>query len=263
MPWYHSVAVKSFLVAFVATHIPLLGLIAWIALSPGSLTPLTIFVVALLYTLAATALVITVLWRLFRPLRLAADGLHLFMTRGASFQSALESSDEIGRLVRVLVSSLAHLSRSRTPMLLSSAQAVSNASAHAGTPSPARGQWLALLEIDQWARLDGSEALQEMLRVHQALGMALEGIKRSGELVIPWGRGRFLMVCSASPSSSQVEERLEPVCKQVLAGGDQTYTATAVLDIQSSGNNSRAATLQRLEHKLFAARMRGLVAAVA
>jgi len=28
MPWYHSVAVKSYLVAFVATHIPLLGLIA-------------------------------------------------------------------------------------------------------------------------------------------------------------------------------------------------------------------------------------------
>ena len=53
----------------------------------------------------------SVLWRLFRPLRLAADGLLGFMLRGESVHVHAAAQDEVGRLVRVLVKSLAHLER--------------------------------------------------------------------------------------------------------------------------------------------------------
>jgi hypothetical protein len=94
--WHRSVAVKSFGIAFVATHIPLLALVAAVTLAPGVLPPLGVLAIALVATLAATVLVITVLWRLFRPLRQAADGLHAYMTRGTPWRGDTDSGTTSG-----------------------------------------------------------------------------------------------------------------------------------------------------------------------
>jgi hypothetical protein len=257
LPWYRSVAVKSCLIAFVATHIPLLALIVMIVLFPQALSPWGVFGVALVFTLLATLLVITVLWRMFRPLRDAADGLQRFMTEGRMFAPAAGSGDEVGRMVQVLVRSLAHLERARTPLLNAGAQAVLQQQAQTGQ---ARG-WMVLLEVDQWEELDRHAEVEEMLEVQRAMARALVEAVGADEIILPWGRGRFLAVLKGSGTS--VFERIERLCLGLpVARAERLYTATAAVEPKESGTRSWAAGLQRLEQKMFALRTSGRQAQV-
>ena len=259
MRWYNSIAVKCCLVAFVATHIPLLGLIAVVVLRPDWLAPWSVLIAALVFTLAATALVVGVLWRMFSPLRQAADGLRGFMTHGALPRASAGSSDEVGRLVGILVRSLAHLERSRSPLLHGSAFTLSQALSDADEPRTRRdGRWLALLEVDQWDVLERSGDVGEMARVHAEVGNSLDALMGPDEALLPWGRGRFLMVLAGS--GADAHERLGPVCSRLPLEGE-AYTATAAVEPQDVTSSVWAAALQRLEHKLFSLRLEGRQAA--
>jgi len=261
MRWYDSVAVKSSLVAFVATHIPLLGLIALILFWPGLLSPWGVFVVALILTLVATAFVVTVLWRMFRPLRQAADGLKGFMTSGTLFRGPVSGSDEIGRLVGVLVRSLAHLDRSRGALLHSSSITLGEALSERGWAGADGRQWLVLVEADRQGILDGRMTLEGMLELHNAVERALDKLLQAGELAVPWGRGRFL--CLLGGSNADVVERMDVFCRHIDIDGHDSVTATAAIEPEGVDAQARAASLQRLEHKLFGLRSQGQAAAVA
>lgn len=260
LPWYRSVAVKSCLIAFVATHIPLLGLIALIVAFPEWLSPWGVFGVALVFTLLATAFVIGVLWHMFRPLREAADGLRGFMTDGRLFASSAGGGDEVGRMVQVLVRSLAHLERARAPLLDAGAFAV--ARQHPGEGAIVERGWMVLLEVDQWQSLDREGRVDELLAVQKGLAAALEQTVRPDEVLILWGRGRYLAILAGS--GSQVAGRLEAICAQLpVQRTSQLYTASAAIEPKETGPRSWAAGLQRLEHKLFSMRLSGLHAQVA
>jgi membrane protein implicated in regulation of membrane protease activity len=117
MRWYQSIAVKSFMVAFVATHVPLLSLIALVVMAPEWLTPLGVLAAAMGATLLAAVLVALMLRRFFAPLRLAADSLKEYTRRGLVPRLQSGWQDEIGRLFNVMVHALAHLDRSRASLL--------------------------------------------------------------------------------------------------------------------------------------------------
>lgn len=258
LPWYRSVAVKSCLIAFVATHIPLLGLIALIVLFPESLSPWGVFLVALVFTLLATAFVIGVLWKMFRPLREAADGLQGFMTEGRLYAPSAGSGDEVGRMVQVLVRSLAHLERGRAPLLDAGAYAMSQQQPQGAD----RRGWMVLLEVDQWQALDREGRIDELVQVQKGMAQALEGALGPDEMLLPWGRGRVLAVLSGQ--GADVFERLERLCAQLpIPRTSRLYTATAAVEPREAGPRSWAAGLQRLENKLFALRLRGSQAQVA
>ncbi|AEG94745.1 hypothetical protein [Ramlibacter tataouinensis] len=250
--WYDSVAVKSFVMAFLSTHIPLLGLIALIVLFPDALTPWGVFTAALALTLVATVLVLASLWRLFEPLRRAADGLQRFMTEGRLFEASGAGQDEVGRLLRVLVRALAHLDRSRAPLLDAGAFALSRQQGVEGAMGP--GGWMALLEIDQWQELDRHAHVDELVAVQRGLTQALEAAVGPGESLMSWGRGRALLMLAGS--GAEVKARLERLCSQLrLPVADRVYTASAVIEQRAGTPRSWPAGLQRLEYKLFSLRM--------
>lgn len=260
LPWYRSVAVKSCLIAFVATHIPLLGLIALIVAFPQWLSPWGVFWAALAFTLLATVFVIGVLWKMFRPLREAADGLRGFMTEGRLALPSAASGDEVGRMVQVLVRSLAHLERSRTPLLDAGAFAV--ARQHSDQGAVADRGWMVLLEVDQWQALDREAGVDELLAVQKGMAAALQQALAEDELLLPWGRGRFLAILAGS--GTQVHERLERLCGQLpVPRTTRLYTASAAVEPKETGARSWAAGLQRLEQKLFSMRLSGMHAQVA
>lgn len=260
MQWYRSVAVKGFAIAFVATHIPLLALVALVTLRPEWLTPWGVLGAALAATLLATGVVIGVLWRLFRPLRLAADGLFAFMTRGTPVRLSVGSQDEIGRLVELLVRSLAHVDRSRAPLLRSGGAALDRRNQAAPGQTPSRV--VALLEVDQWRALDESADLARMVDVQAALQRRAQEALRPGELLLPWGRGRLLAVLEGSPA--QACERVEPVCQRFfIASGPTPFTCSAVVEARpTAGSAGWASALQRLEQRLFTQRLAGGESAV-
>jgi len=257
--WSRSVAVKSFAIAFVATHVPLLALIALVVLRPDWLSPVSVLLAALGATLLAAILVIAALWRLFRPLRLAADGLRSFMTRGQPLRLSAGAQDEVGRLVQVLVLALAHLDRQRAPLLQAGALVLQRKSM-VFEPDGA-GQSLVLVEIDQWQALDQSANILRMQDVQIAMNRMLATVVHKGEAVLPWGRGRFLLALDVP--TTDAFDRLE-----VVSGGFQVgdlperFTCSAAVEPRSPDTGVWAATLQRLEHKLFTLRLEGRAAAV-
>jgi len=261
MRWYHSVAVKSSLAAFVATHIPLLGLIALILFWPGLLSPWGVFVVALVLTLLATTFVVATLWRMFHPLRRAADGLRDFMSSGAMFRGPATGSDEVGRMVEVLVRSLAHIDRSRGALLHSSSLTLEQVAAERGVQADSDiHRWLVLIELDRPATLDGTEDIASMLKVHEAMDTAVSRLLHAGEISLPWGRGRFLAMLNGS--NADTVERLDVFCRNIPIDEANGYSATVAVEPEHQDPHSRAASLQRLEHKLFAMRSQGMQATV-
>jgi hypothetical protein len=260
--WYRSVAVKCCLVAFVATHIPLLGLIAFVVLLPELLSPLGVLFAALIFTLLATAVVLSLLWRMFRPLRAAADGLQGFMAHGRPFSSDVGSSDEIGRLVQVLVRALGHLDRGRAPLFHAGAFMMSEKTEHAAPSGDSDKRWMALLEIDQWETLDGAGNVEEMLEIQSAVGQSLRSVLQPGEVMMPWGRGRFLAVLAAS--GADAFDRLQGLCSNLpRSASGARYTMTVALEPKQKRPARWPSALQRLDHKLFAMRMEGRTAQVA
>lgn len=257
--WHQSIAVKSFAIAFLVTHIPLLALVLLVALRPGWLGPGGVLGVALVATLLATALALMLLWRLFRPLRLAADGLRRFMTDGHVPRLGQGSTDEMGRLLHVLVLALAHLDRGRTPLLNAGALALERRTG--GPDGDGSPHSLVLFEVDQWQALDESADVERMQQVQAIMHRHLSTALRYGELLLPWGRGRFLTVLNSS--SADAFERVEALCVP-FAGPvpGEMLTCSAVLEPRGRNPGTGPPTLQRLEYKLFALRLRGASAEV-
>ena len=264
--WHHSVAVKSFGIAFVATHIPLLALVAAITLAPGMLPPLGVLAITLVATLTATVLVIVVLWRLFRPLREAADGLYGFMARGVPWRGDARAGglggagDEGTRLIQVLVHALAHIDRARSPLLHAGASVLQGRTGLAGIADGEPVRTLGLIEIDQWQMLDESTTLDQMMEVQSAMARLLNHQIHAGEVMLPWGRGRYLVILNESPSA--MEGRLWPLVRGFRIGSSATHFTCSVAMEPHGAARSWPASLQRLDHKLFALRSEGRTACV-
>ncbi len=258
--WRQSLAVKSFAVAFLATHVPLLALLGVVVLKPGWLSPAGVLGVALGATVLAAALVIGGLWRLLRPLRHAADGLRDFMLHGQPLRLDTSSGTEVGRLVQVLVLALAHLDRGRAPLLHAGALALER---KAGPAQAELGlQYLVLVEVDQWMALDAGARLERMQEVQAAMNRLLGGELRHGEIMLPWGRGRFLLVLQGP--GADVMERLQPLCNGFRAGaGPERFTCSAAVELRAANSGSWPAALQRLDYRLFAIRLEDRKACVA
>ncbi|MET0310462.1 MAG: hypothetical protein ABW051_00280 [Burkholderiaceae bacterium] len=256
VPWYRSIAVKSFAIAFIATHLPLVVLGVMIAMHPEAFTPAGVLLAALAATLCATVLVIFVLWRLFRPLRTAADGLRDFMVHGQPLRMTPGSADEVGRLVRMLVLSLAHLDRGRAALLQAGAHALeAQVDAHPGATSLDL-DWMALIEIDQWQQLDERADLVRMQEVQQHMSRLVHGVLLRGETLLHWGRGRFLVVLGSS--GADCYERMEKLKEGFRVGSSpQLFTCSIALEGRTRDSTGWTSALQRLEYKLFSMRMEG------
>lgn len=118
------------------------------------------------------------------------------------------------------------------------------------------------MEIDQWQVLDREGRVEDLAQVQKVLGDTLQAALQPGEVLLPWGRGRFLAILSGA--GADVFDRMERVCGSLpIARADGAYTASAVVEPKKSGARSWAAGLQSLENKLFALRLRGMQAQVA
>ena len=150
MKLHQTLAAKVFVISFVTTHIPLLTLLGVIAIYPNAISPLVVFVFALGATLVATCVLILGLHRLFRPLRKAADDLGTYLATGQPLRYTANGTDEMSQLLRLLVSSLGHLERSRSNLLERSAMGLHHAIADNAASDAPSLRCLALVDVDQW-----------------------------------------------------------------------------------------------------------------
>jgi len=252
MKWRQSLAVKSFVVAFLATHVPLLALIALVTLRPDWLTPWGVFGVTLIATLVATGFVLAVLWRLFQPLRVAADGLLAFMARGEPMRLGAGSQDEAGRLVRLLVQALAHIDRGRGPLLRAGAFVVQQSASDPDNVSMTQ-HLLALVEVDRWDEVEAEGSVELMAELQEALQRRLHDTLQGAMPVLPWGRGRCLVM--GPPSRITLRQCLLPLATPLhVASRPTRYNVSVVVEPSPLRRVGLSAALQRLEHRMFALR---------
>ncbi len=101
---------KFLFIAFLGIHIPLLGIIIFIALGPGShISALQIILVALALTLLATGVTLLILNQLIAPIHLAKEALHNYLYDKKLPRLPVHYTDEAGILLRDMQYSLSTL----------------------------------------------------------------------------------------------------------------------------------------------------------
>lgn len=210
MKLHQTLAAKIFVISFITTHIPLLTLLGVIVLYPNVISPLVVLLCALGATLVATFVLIFGLHRLFLPLRKAADGLGVYLTTGQPLRYTQNGTDEMSQLLRLLVSSLGHIERSRAGLIARSAIGLQNVIAENAALQKDSPSHLALVDLDQWPLVEARVPLSFLVQASDATQRRIADILiHEGEMTLPWGRGRNLVLLRGS--SDYVKQRLQPL----------------------------------------------------
>lgn len=90
---------KFLFVAFLGIHIPLIGLILFIIYFEDAFSPTTIFIVTLLLTLIATAITLTILKNLIKPIEIMSKSLDDYRSGKIIPDLPQEFYDEAGKLM--------------------------------------------------------------------------------------------------------------------------------------------------------------------
>lgn len=103
-----SLVTKIFAVCFLAIHMPLLAMIAYLA-SGYSSHPFPVLSILLVATLIGTIACLTTLWWFIRPLRLLATALQRYNADGTPVRLPIDGPDEIGVVSRAVTATMVEL----------------------------------------------------------------------------------------------------------------------------------------------------------
>lgn len=112
MPWPRTYLGKIFFIAFVGTHIPLLGLLGYVAVAalPAEAT-LSILVAALLATVGGMLLTLGIQHGLMAPIIKTSEAMRAYMEEGVLPDLPRHYPDRAGRLMRDTQDLIRHLDR--------------------------------------------------------------------------------------------------------------------------------------------------------
>lgn len=102
----NSYAFKFLFIAFLGIHIPLIGILFFVLYAPQSESPWMILLFALVMTLVATAITLTILKKLIRPIELASDALKNYRKDRTMPLLPIEYKDEAGLLLRNILETI-------------------------------------------------------------------------------------------------------------------------------------------------------------
>ncbi|WP_298225008.1 HAMP domain-containing sensor histidine kinase [Flavobacterium sp.] len=102
----NSYAFKFLFIAFLGIHIPLIGILFFVLYAPQPESPWMILLFALVMTLVATAITLTILKRLIRPIELASDALKNYRKDRTMPLLPIEFKDEAGLLMRNILETI-------------------------------------------------------------------------------------------------------------------------------------------------------------
>lgn len=92
---------KFLFVAFIGIHIPLIGLILYLAFGGNEvLDPISVFIAVLIFTLAATGITLFILNKLLEPIIFAKESLSKYIVNKTTPQLPTNYTDEVGILLK-------------------------------------------------------------------------------------------------------------------------------------------------------------------
>ncbi|PSR02271.1 MAG: hypothetical protein BRD50_07430 [Bacteroidetes bacterium SW_11_45_7] len=101
IPFLRSYASKFLLVAFLGTHVPLIGIVFLILFGESDkLSPLTVLLMMLVFTIVGAAATLATLHYLLEPVRLVSGSLRHFIQNGKPPELPVHYQDEVGQLIK-------------------------------------------------------------------------------------------------------------------------------------------------------------------
>jgi len=101
IPFLRSYASKFLLVAFLGTHVPLIGIVFLILFGESDkLSPLTVLLMMLVFTIVGAAATLATLHYLLEPVRLVSGSLRYFIQNGKPPELPVHYQDEVGQLIK-------------------------------------------------------------------------------------------------------------------------------------------------------------------
>jgi len=106
-----SYTFKFLFVAFLGIHIPLIGLILFVVFNPGLVSPVTVSIATLVFTLAATGITLYILRSLLEPLHASSVALDNYLSDREIPSLPQQYNDEAGILMRGVQTTIESLDR--------------------------------------------------------------------------------------------------------------------------------------------------------
>lgn len=258
-----SFVAKVFFVAFVGTHVPLLAILVWAIWTDGGwLSQWQVLMVALLATLAGTAVTLAALHQILKPIYRAEAAIRAFESNGEVRPLPFGFGDQAGRLMdatnRLILSVEDRLAASRRVAETDPLTGLLNRRGFDRRVGPGAVGAILLLDIDGFKSVNDRFGHAEGDRVLRDLAALLTHSVRRSDVVARFGGEEFMIFLPGAPAdfASDTAQRLcRTVADQLRAGGDAvTVSIGFALSVQGQ---DRDGLIARADRQLYEAKKSG------
>lgn len=271
--WPRSYIGKVFLIAFVATHIPLMTLIGYLIFAPADdISKLEVLGLAVLATLIGTTLIFWALHQMLKPILLAKSILSVYFKHGQVLRLHTRFQDEVGLLLNNVADAIQIFEQNRIML-----EKFATEDFLTGLPNrraadiqlqqslnlALRNQMplcIALLDIDYFKQVNDSYGHAVGDQVLTELSKCLKQRSRGGDWVARWGGEEFLLVLFADKHGchSALERIREQLANLRVVSAGTSIQFTVSIGFTTVGQDyNPLACLERADRALYQAKQAG------
>jgi len=270
--WPHSYLGKVFLIAFIATHLPLLSLFGYLVFGPANLSKLVIFWLVLLTTFVDAVLSLWALQQLLKPMLLTTRALNLYLNEGQIVQLPTQFQDEAGKLMSNVAYAVQTFERrQRTLEQLASEDFLTRLPNRRAADDrlqqslrlAARDRLplcIALMDIDQFKQINDQYGHAVGDQVLARLSQELKTILRGSDWAARWGGEEFLLVLFSNVEGTQTAlERVRAGLARLTIATDRTiikFTVSIGFTKAHAGDRPQT-SVERADQALYQAKQAG------
>lgn len=227
LDWPRSYLGKVFLIAFVATYVPLVSIIGYIILGPENISKSMTFWLVVIATLFGTLFFIWALHQLFKPILLAYQSLNAYFDRGQVLQLPTHWNDEVGLLLGNIAYAIRTFEQRRLVLEQLAAEDFLTGLHNRRAAEDRLRQCLslvardkltvcvALMDIDWFKQINDQYGHTTGDQVLIALSQHLKHLLRESDWAARWGGEEFLLVLFSGIEGTR--SALQRICNE-LAG---------------------------------------------
>lgn len=269
--WPHSYFGKVFLVAFIATHFPLLAFIAYFFFDLKNAANKIILLLLLLATLAGTLLFFWAWQQLLKPMLLAKQALAAYLVRAQIIELPTAFDDEVGLLLNCVDDTIQRFERSQQQLEQITAEVLTGLpNRHAADRQLQQSLSLAerhklplgiaLLGVDNFQHVNDryGHAVGEQVLVQ--LAEHLQDNLRGGDSLVCWGGEKFLVVIFTDIDGTRIAlERIRSTVANfnLTVANAEIQLTVSIGFTMARGAEKPQACLERAEVALSSAKQAG------
>lgn len=270
--WPRSYLGKVFLIAFVATHVPLISIIGYIILGPRDISKSMTFWLVVLATLAGTLLFVWALKQLFKPVLLAYQALKAYSDRDQVLRLPTHWNDEVGLLLSNVAYAVQTFEQRRLALEQLAAEDFLTGLHNRRAAEDRLRQCLslvardklsicvALMDIDWFKRINDQYGHATGDQVLIALSRHLKQLLRESDWAARWGGEEFLLVFFSDIEGTR--SALQRICNDlagltVVAGNAEIRFTVSIGFTVAQSDDSVLDCVERADRALYQAKQVG------